>query len=81
MQAGREWGEGVYHAIEGLAIIAMSAGLLVVSAWALARLEDKRSRENLLASHPPKEKTGSFTTATAQPDPVSDDRSNVRTSP
>ena len=41
MTAGRQWGEGVYHTIEGLAIIALSAGLLVASAWGMAWLEDK----------------------------------------
>lgn len=41
MTLGREWGEGIYHTIEGLAIIALSAGLLVAAAWGLARLEDQ----------------------------------------
>jgi exosortase len=44
MSAGREWGEGVFHAVEGLAIIALSAGLLVFAAWGMARWEDKRER-------------------------------------
>jgi hypothetical protein len=30
----------VYHTIEGLAIIALSAALLIAAAWAMARLED-----------------------------------------
>jgi exosortase len=46
MNVGREWGEGFFHAIEGLAIIAISAGLLVSAAWGLARLEDKRSQKH-----------------------------------
>jgi exosortase len=46
MKAGRDWGEGVFHAIEGLAIIALSAGLLVAAAWGMARLEDKWDRKH-----------------------------------
>ncbi len=46
MTFGRQWGEGVYHTIEGLAIVALSALLLVAMAWALAKFEDGRQTKN-----------------------------------
>jgi exosortase len=41
MAFGRQWAEGFFHTVEGLVIIAISAGLLVATAWGLARLEDR----------------------------------------
>lgn len=42
---GRQWAEGVFHTIEGLVIVAFSAGLLVAVAWGLTRIEDRSAGE------------------------------------
>ena len=36
--AGRAWAEGVFHSIEGLAIVGLSALLLLGVAWGLSNL-------------------------------------------
>ena len=41
MAFGEQWAEGFFHTVEGLVIIALSAGLLVATAWGLARLDDR----------------------------------------
>ena len=41
MAFGPKWAEGFFHVVEGLVIIAISAGLLIALAWGLARLEDR----------------------------------------
>jgi exosortase len=38
---GREWGEGVFHTLEGLAIVGLSAFILVGVAWGLAKWDDR----------------------------------------
>ena len=45
---GPEWAEGVFHTIEGLVIVALSALLIVAVAWMLGRVEDRwrRSRSS-----------------------------------
>jgi exosortase len=37
---GPEWAEGVFHTLEGLAIIAIAALLMVGVAWGMARIQD-----------------------------------------
>jgi exosortase len=44
MAFGREWAEGVFHTLQGLVIIALSAGLLVLAAGILGRWEDRKSK-------------------------------------
>jgi|GEM_PF-420603 len=35
---GRKWAEGVYHTLEGLAIVGVAAALILLTAWLLAEL-------------------------------------------
>ncbi len=46
MWFGRQWAEGVFHTLEGLAIVAFSAGLLLLVAWGLARIEDQKAGQS-----------------------------------
>lgn len=41
---GPQWAEGLFHTLEGLAIIGIAAALLVAVAWGLAYLQDRRAK-------------------------------------
>ena len=51
MLFGSQWGEGVFHALEGLATVAVAALLIVGFAWVLAAWNDRPERKaNVLHS-------------------------------
>lgn len=43
MMLGREWAEGVFHQLEGLAMVAVAGLLVACLAWTLARVDDRWS--------------------------------------
>lgn len=45
MSFGREWAEGVYHTLEGLAIVAVAAVLILLTAWWLSRFSFSKVRQ------------------------------------
>lgn len=41
MLFGPKWAEGVYHSLEGLAVVGLGAVLIVLAAWGLSKLDDR----------------------------------------